>query len=256
MDDRVASAIAHWAPRFTANGVSCSDFRTVTTGIERWEDWCAAWSTMGAAYEELGRDALAAGRTLSGAQVLAQASLYFHFGKFVFVEDLTQMRWAHERSVACMSAALGLLPRPGRRVEMPFEGSRLVANFRTPQPDGVHPVVVLLPGLDSTKEELRATEETFLDRGMATFSVDGPGQGEAEYDLPLRGDWSAPAQTILEKLRELPEVNAARVGVWGVSLGDVGAGLRGTRRPVQLRRLLGPAARAHAQDLRGARACL
>ena len=57
--------------------------------------------------------------------------------------------------------------------------------------------MLLLSGLDSTKEELRSTEQTFLDRGLATFSVDGPGQGEAEYDLPIRGDWAAPARGAL-----------------------------------------------------------
>ena len=29
MDERVASAIAHWAPRFTANGVTPADFALV-----------------------------------------------------------------------------------------------------------------------------------------------------------------------------------------------------------------------------------
>ena len=43
--------------------------------------------------------------------------------------------------------------------------------------------MIMIPGLDSAKEELRSTEELFLERGIATFSVDGPGQGEAEYDL-------------------------------------------------------------------------
>ena len=31
MDDRVASAIAHWKPRFTANGVAASDFERIST---------------------------------------------------------------------------------------------------------------------------------------------------------------------------------------------------------------------------------
>ena len=102
---------------------------------------------------------------------------------------------------------------------MPFEGAALVGVLRCPAGEGPFPVVVLLPGLDSTKEELRSTEETFLDRGLATFAVDGPGQGEAEYDLPIRGDWSAPAETIMATLEGLPEVDASRVAVWGVSLG-------------------------------------
>ena len=219
MDERVASAIAHWGPRFTTNGVTVSDFTTVTAGIERWADWCAAWSAKAAEHEELGRTALAEGRRISAGQHLSQAAVYYHFGKFVFVEDVDQMRTAHEDAVRCATDALPHLLRPGRRVEIPFEGTRLIGVLRTPGGDGPHPVVVLLSGLDSTKEELRSTEETFLDRGLATFAVDGPGQGEAEYDLPIRGDWSAPAEAVLAALEELPEVDADRVGVWGVSLG-------------------------------------
>lgn len=219
MDDRVASAIAHWAPRFTTNGVTVSDFERVTGRIEHWSQWCGAWSGMAAEHEALGRHALDEHRPLSAGQHLAQAAVYFHFGKFVFVEDLDQMRAAHERAVACLTDALPHLSRPGRRVGIPFEGTTLVGVLRCPAGERPFPVVVLLSGLDSAKEELRSTEETFLDRGLATFSVDGPGQGEAEYDLPIRGDWSAPAEAILETLGTLPEVDADRVAVWGVSLG-------------------------------------
>jgi alpha-beta hydrolase superfamily lysophospholipase len=219
MDELVASAIAHWGPRFTTNGVTVSDFERVTAGIERWDQWCAAWSKTAAEHELLGRRALDEGRRVSAGQHLSQAAVYFHFAKFVFVEDLEQMRTAHLRAVACLDAALPHLLRPGRRVEIPFEGSRLVGVLRTPAGPGPHPSVVLVPGLDSTKEELRSTEETFLDRGMATFSIDGPGQGEAEYDLPIRGDWSAPAEAIWAALDGLAEVDTGRLAVWGVSLG-------------------------------------
>ncbi|MGH3331460.1 MAG: alpha/beta hydrolase family protein [Nocardioidaceae bacterium] len=219
MDDRVASAIAHWAPRFTTNGVTVSDFERVTARVERWEDWCAAWSRVGAEHEELGRDALAQGRLLSAGQHLSQAAVYFHFGKFVFVEDLEQMRQAHERAVRCLRDALPHLRPPGRRVEIELEGATMVGILRCPDGDGPHPTVVMVPGLDSTKEELRSTEETFLERGLATFSVDGPGQGEAEYDLPIRGDWSAPGEAILGAMAALPEVDHERLGLWGVSLG-------------------------------------
>jgi pimeloyl-ACP methyl ester carboxylesterase len=219
MDDRVASAIAHWAPRFTTNGVTVSDFQRVTAGVERWEDWCAAWSAMGAEHEALGRRALAEGRSISAGQHLSQAAVYYHFGKFVFVEDYAQMRAAHDNAVRCADDALPLLSRPGRKVQIPFEGAYLVGALRLPDGEGPHPVVVLLPGLDSTKEELRSTEETFLDRGLATFAVDGPGQGEAEYDLAIRGDWAPVGEAILATIEGLPELDPSRVAIWGVSLG-------------------------------------
>lgn len=218
-DERVASAIAHWAPRFTTNGVTVWDFQRITAGVTRWEDWCAAWSAVGAEHEALGRAALEQGHTLSAGEHLARAAVYHHFGKFVFVDDLEQMRAAHRRAVACYAEALPHLDRPGRRVEIPFEGATLVGVLRAPDGEGPHPVVLMIPGLDSTKEELHTTAETFLARGLATFSVDGPGQGEAEYSLPIRGDWSAPAEAFLAALAAAPEVDDTRVGVWGVSLG-------------------------------------
>lgn len=219
MDERVAAAVAHWAPRFTTNGVAVADFERVTGAVREWGQWCQAWSDVGAEHEELGRTALAEGRTRSAGEHLAQAAVYYHFGKFLFVDDMAQLRAAHRRAVRCLDDALPHLDPPGRRVEVPFEGARLVGVLRLPAGPGPHPAVLLVPGLDSTKEEFRSTEALFLDRGVATFSVDGPGQGEAEYDLPLRGDWEVPGAALLDALAAQPGVDPERLAVWGVSLG-------------------------------------
>jgi 2,6-dihydroxypseudooxynicotine hydrolase len=219
MDDRVAAAVSHWAPRFTTNGVTVSDFQTITAGLERWEDWCSAWSAVGEKHAALGRRATDEGRMRSAGGHFAQAASYFHFAKFVFVDDLDQMRAAHRRAVDCLDAALPYLDPPGRRIEVAFEGSHLVGILRLPHGERPHPVVLMIPGLDSTKEEFRSTEALFLDRGMATFSVDGPGQGEAEYDLPIRGDWEVPGAALIDALQDIAEIDPDRIGVWGVSLG-------------------------------------
>jgi dipeptidyl aminopeptidase/acylaminoacyl peptidase len=219
MDARVASAVSNWAPRFTTNGVAVADFQRVTASLERWEDWCSAWSDAAKVHEDLGREALSEGRTRSAGAHFSTAAVYYHFGKFLFVEYPDQMREAHRHAVACLTEALPYLDPPGERVEIPFEGSTLVGVLRRPAGAGPHPVVVMVPGLDSTKEEFRSTEALFLERGLATFSVDGPGQGEAEYDLPIRGDWEVPGQAIVDAVAAQPGIDPERIGVWGVSLG-------------------------------------
>ena len=188
----VSSAIDHWAPRFFANGVDPSDFARVTAAIDGWDGWCAAWCAEAAEHEALGRTALGSGLTLSAGAHLAQAAVYYHFAKFMFVQDLPQMRRAHEAAVRCLNDALPHLDPPGERVSVPFGGTELAGILRLPGGEGPHPVVIMIAGLDSAKEEFRGTEEFFLDRGLATFSVDGPGQGEAEYDLAIRPDWEVP----------------------------------------------------------------
>lgn len=218
-DERVRSALEHWGPRFTVNGVDPSDFKAVTGSLESWSEWCAAWSRAAEEHEALGVAALGSGRERSAGIHFAQASVYYHFAKFVFVEDLEQMRAAHLHAVECLNLALPYLDPPGRRLEIPFDGAHLVGVLRVPPGASSHPVVLMIPGLDSTKEEFRTTEQLFLDRGLATFSVDGPGQGEAEYDLPARPDWEAPGSAILDALEQVPELDGSRIGVWGVSLG-------------------------------------
>jgi dipeptidyl aminopeptidase/acylaminoacyl peptidase len=219
MDNRVTTAIEHWAPRFVANGVDPSDFARVTAAIDDWDGWCAAWCAAAAEHEELGRAALGSGRGLSGGAHLAQAAVYYHFAKFLFVQDLAQLTTAHQAAVRCYTDALPHLDPPGERVVIAFDGAELVGNLRRPAGAGPHPVVILIAGLDSAKEEFRATEELFLHRGLATFSVDGPGQGEAEYDLAIRPDWEIPGGAIIDAVAGLRGIDSARIGIWGVSLG-------------------------------------
>jgi len=219
MDDRLASAIANWQYRFTTNGVAPADYHAVTAALDGWDDWCAAWSAAALPYEELGAAARAEHRHLSAGALYAQAAVYHHFAKFLFVHDLGQLRAAHADAVRCLTAALPYLDPPGYRLEIPFDGAHLTGVLRLPAGPRPAPVVVLIPGLDSAKEEFRTTEDLFLQRGLGTFSVDGPGQGEAEYDLPVRPDWEAPGGAIIDALTALPEVDPARIGVWGVSLG-------------------------------------
>ena len=212
-------AIEHWGARFIANGVDQADFKRVTSTITGWDGWCAAWCRAAAEHEDLGRRALGDGRCLSGGSHLAQAAVYYHFAKFLFVQDLAQLREAHNAAVRCLNDALPHLSPPGERVEIPFDGAMLAGILRRPAGPGPHPVVVLIPGLDSAKEEFRPTEQLFLERGLATFSVDGPGQGEAEYDLVIRPDWEVPGAAILDAVSAMPSIDPARIGVWGVSLG-------------------------------------
>ncbi|MGH2774917.1 MAG: alpha/beta hydrolase family protein [Actinomycetota bacterium] len=215
----MSSAIAHWKPRFTANGVLPADFEKITAPLKVWGDWCSAWSREAAEHESIGRGALGSGRTRSAGAHLARAAVYFHFAKFVFVEDLDQMKAAHMSAVRCSTDALPHLDPPGERHEIPFGSAAMVGVLRRPRTARPHPAVVLIPGLDSAKEEFGATESLFLERGLATFSVDGPGQGEAEYDLRIRGDWEVPGAAIIDYLVGLDGIDAGRIGIWGVSLG-------------------------------------
>src|ERR1019366_3667184 len=81
------------------------------------------------------------------------------------------------------------------------------------------PLVVLIPGLDSTKEEFYLWESAFLERGMATLSLDGPGQGETGFELNIRPDYEIAVGAVLDAVSHRSELDLSRVGAVGVSLG-------------------------------------
>ena len=160
-----------------------TDFQEVTASIERWEDWCSAWATRGEIHEEMGRAALSKGCGLSAGEHLTTAGVCYHFAKFLFVNDIAQMRETHMKAVNCRNLALPHLKPPGERVEIPYQGKSLAGILRRPQNAKTPSVVILAMGLDSSKEEMGAYENLFLDRNLATLTFDGPGQGEGEYEF-------------------------------------------------------------------------
>ena len=64
-----------------------------------------------------------------------------------------------------------------------------------------------------------AYESGFLARGMATLAFDGPGQGEAEYELRIRGDYEVPVKSVIDWVETRSDLDPQRIGLWGVSLG-------------------------------------
>src|SRR5256885_4523286 len=218
-DSRVEAAISHWAPRFVANGVPLADFQEVTASVSRWEDWCAAWSARAAVHEEMGNKALAGGYNTSAAAHFTRAAVCYHFGKFLFVNDMAQMKEAHRRAVECRNKALPHLQRPGERAAIPYEGRQLYGNLRNPAGAARPPIVVMCMGLDSAKEEMDDYENRFLKRGLATLAFDGPGQGEAEYDFAICPEYERPVRAVFDWLETRSDVDLRRAGIWGVSLG-------------------------------------
>jgi dienelactone hydrolase len=220
-DARVQAAIDNWAPRFTTNGVDPNDFARTTAGIERWDEWLDAWCATAEVHRALAEAARDAGHAQTAGEAFVRAAVCFHFAKFVWVLDAVRNRATTQRAIDALYAAHALLDPTAERVEAPLDGGRIAGNLRRPQDVDKPPLVILIPGLDSTKEEFFHWEDVFLARGMATLSLDGPGQGETGFQLDIRPDYEAAVGAILDAVsaRGRGDLDLERVGAAGVSLG-------------------------------------
>jgi dienelactone hydrolase len=219
-DERVQSAIDNWAPRFISNGVDANDFQRLTNSIERWDDWCREWSECGAMHEQMGENAEAKGQYVSAGYHYLHAAIAYHFGKFLFVHSPQELRAAHNHTVSTYKKALPYFDVPGEHVAIPYEaGATMFGILRKPWHTPKPPVVILVPGLDSVKEELHNYGDDFLRRGMAVLAIDGPGQGEMEFEHSMRFDYEVPIKYAIDYLESRADVDASSLGLMGVSVG-------------------------------------
>ena len=218
-DARVTTALTHWAGRMVANGVPFSDLEHIRASVSDWAQWCEAFSVRARIHEQLGEAANAEGKTLSAGEHWTRAAACYHFAKFLFFDDVEAAAAAGRRAVECRTQSLRYLDPPGERIGVPFEGTVLPGNLRLPRGAGPWPLVVMIMGLDSAKEEMHFHEQDFLRRGMATFAFDGPGQGEVEHDLPIRADYEVPVTAVIDVMSKDSRIDPTRLGLWGVSLG-------------------------------------
>jgi pimeloyl-ACP methyl ester carboxylesterase len=218
-DARVQSAVDHWAPRFVQAGMDYSDFVRVSAGVERWEDWLDAFAALGDAHAARAGEAEATGRRVTAGEAWLHAAVAYHFAKFVWVLDAARSRAVADRAVAALYAGHRRLDPSAERIEVALDGAAIVGNLRRPAAVERPPLVLLIPGLDSTKEEFFRLEGVFLERGMAALSLDGPGQGEGGYRLPIRHDYEVAVAAVLDALDGRSDLDLGRVGALGVSLG-------------------------------------
>jgi pimeloyl-ACP methyl ester carboxylesterase len=218
-DARVEAAIANWAPRFVSQGVDFNDFRRTTARIERWDEWLDAWTESAGEHRALADEAEVAGNRSTAGEAFVRAALSFHFAKFVWTLDLGRHREATVHAIECIYAAHRHLDPEAERIEIPFEDTKLVGNLRRPGGETRPPLVLLIPGLDSTKEEFFNWENVFLRRGLATLSLDGPGQGESGFVTHIRAEYEQAVAAALDTFAGRRDLDLDRVGAVGVSLG-------------------------------------
>ena len=206
-------------PRYLVSGVDANDFERVLPSVETWEDWRLAMSDLARERHDLGIEARDRDHRRTAADFLVGAAVYFHFAQLGYFEDESNKRATAALARSSHRLAFELMDPPVRQLRLPFRGVELVANVRVPSTDRPPPAVILLPGVDSTKEEMITFEDVFLRRGLATVAFEGPGQGETGEDLPLIEDYETAVGVLIDALENEEALDAARLGLYGRSMG-------------------------------------
>jgi 2,6-dihydroxypseudooxynicotine hydrolase len=209
----------YWIPRLVADGVDFSDIDAVRARVTRWEDWPRAWADRGDEHLAWARECLAHGHRLTAGEALVRASLCYHFGQIITFNDPAAKADLQARKVELFREAAPLLRPPAEQIEVLWRRLALPGYLRLPAGSRPAPCVVLIPGLDATKEDFHSFTELCLRRGLGTFAFDGPGQGEVRERSPLVDGYEGSILAVTSALAARPEIDPARIALLGRSLG-------------------------------------
>lgn len=157
----------------------------------------------------------------SGAVATRHAALCYHIASWFAFEDPRIARTCRASAVRLFGKAMMETAPDTRRVLVPWRTRTLPAYLATPSASswtGPRPLVVLLNGVTTTKEELILWRETYVARGMAVLALDWPGTGELFEDGP-NPDHDDFTDGVLDLARHDRDLDPDRVALLGFSLG-------------------------------------
>ncbi|UDF19366.1 alpha/beta hydrolase family protein [Rhodococcus qingshengii] len=197
--------------RAVSAGVDPNEYEAVTSRLQSIDDWQPHLRAAGRTHRALAEDASTAGRAASAAEAYLAASLWFHFSTTLPGPD----RLGHAESADSYRKALQHSHSDAEWIQ----GADFIGVLRRPAAAKDAPVVLVVPGLDSSIAEFHTVAEALLRRGIATLSIDGPGQGELAPNTAPTADYQLVVGQAIDVLEQRRDVDTDRIGLIALSLG-------------------------------------
>jgi len=182
--------------------------------------WVAGWGELGRRVREAADRDEHAGHRVSAREKYLRSALYLLVAERQATHSDPRKLELYRDSLAAFER--GVVGERVELVEVPYAGSSLPALFVPADGPGPAPCVVHLNGLDTMKEfgYLRMAR-AYAERGVACLYVDQPGSGGALRLRELRTltEMERPVGACVDYLETRDDVDSARIGVQGVSMG-------------------------------------
>lgn len=200
-----------------------TDFDKVFAQVKSGAMLPKAWSVVAAQAEERARHHEAHGFTRTASDLYLRAAVMYGRAQYSIFDSSDARKAAlRERCDHCVDRLGALRGNTVRRVELEFDGNTIFGLLHLPAGDIVDaPAVILGPGMDMIKEDyIYAAERYYTARGVVALSIEGPGQGQTRsMGLTVGLDnYERAIETYAGYLANLPQVDASRIGMFGISM--------------------------------------
>jgi esterase FrsA len=181
------------------------------------ELWGKEWGKFGARYETLGEEQEKHGKKKEAGETFYLAYEYYRIGRYPVPSSPEKIN-CYKGVLRTFLKAAATMDPPLERIEIPFEGKKVVGYLQIPKGTNRPPVVMHWGGVDGWKEDRRSNSELLHKEGLATFTIDMPGAGEN----PCLGQEPRAERTFsaaIDYLETRRDVDGKRIAVMGGSFG-------------------------------------
>ncbi|HEY3304857.1 MAG TPA: alpha/beta fold hydrolase [Candidatus Binatia bacterium] len=179
--------------------------------------WGKEWGRIGARYEARAAEQEKKGQSKDAGDLYYLAYEYYRIGRYPVPSGPEKMN-CYRGALRNFHKAGRYLDPPIERIEIPFEGKKVVGYLQIPRGLNRPPVVMHWGGVDGWKEDSRGQSEALHRLGLATFVIDMPGAGEN----PLLGQEPRAERTFsaaMDYLESRADIDGRRIAVMGRSFG-------------------------------------
>jgi alpha-beta hydrolase superfamily lysophospholipase len=189
-------------------------------------DWDVAWTWAAQRFLGEGRVHQRVGQEHAAALSQQQAALAYHLAGMLVFDDSRKIRALRASASSLYARSLPLLRPAVRRVEAPWRTTHLPGYLALPENvSAPTPLIVLLNGTSTSKEETLSWGGAFLEQGLAVLALDWPGSGESSLHVLPTPDCDDFMEGVIAVVSSDPAVDATRIGLVGFSMGGAVAAL-------------------------------
>lgn len=213
---------------YPAGPDAIADFRTVGMRVKKFADMHREFAAAARRREIKAENFEKQRRKVSARESYFIAAMLYSAARWPIFENNEKSIDYNTRMVRCYDKFAEYAPHPVERIEVPFGGKgKVLPGYlhlpHKPAPGEKFPCVIGIDGMDGSKEIMCSMYgDKFLERGMANFIYDGPGQGECTISgiHVTETNHMDAALAIWDRLVQHPNIDPERVVVWGISFGS------------------------------------
>ncbi|MGA7671467.1 MAG: alpha/beta hydrolase [Nitrolancea sp.] len=204
--------------RFIYGGIHPTQVKSTLKRVRNIGSWSTSWTKTATDYLRQSRHSADGGNAAQAAELQARAALCFHYAQLFEYDDLDRREHLYTQAARNYRNAAPRLTPSATHVQIPWHDKTLPAYLQIPEHRGKQaPLVVILNGASTVKEETVGWSGAFLDAGLATLSLDTPGSGEA-WHIAATPHQLDIGDALIDYADRHERLDARRVALLGISL--------------------------------------